>query len=241
MEEINRRKILGAIRQKNLDWIYIPTARHNENVQIEKNSISEIKMTTIQEDIWKILHEIAKGQKETAGKIAELFQAQEKTDEQMRKTDEQMRKTDEKLKRIGDMVDGIGKNQGFVAEEFFVNSLLDDPHLGGIHFDDIAKNEFKHRGKTQEEYDIVMTNGNAVGIIEVKYKAHEKDVDKLERKMRNFKILYPLYKDYKLYGAIAAFHFYDEAKEAALNRGFFVLQRTGKVVQTDCSENLLVL
>jgi hypothetical protein len=118
------------------------------------------------------------------------------------------------------MLDGIGKNQGFVAEEFFFNSLLDDPHLGEIHFEDIAKNDTKHRGKTQEESDIVMTNGNAVGIVEVKYKAHENDVDKLERKMRNFKMLYPLYKDYKLYGAIASFHFYKAAKEEALNRGF---------------------
>ena len=39
--------------------------------------------------------------------------------------DAQMQKTDEKLSRIGDMLDGIGKNQGAVAEEFFVNSLLD--------------------------------------------------------------------------------------------------------------------
>ena len=155
--------------------------------------------------------------------------------------DAQMQKTDEKLSRIGDMPDGIGKNQGAVAEEFFVNSLLDDPHLGSIHFDDIAKNDFKHRGKTQEEYDIVMTNGEAVGIVEVKYKAHEKDIDKLERKMRNFKTLYPLYKDYKLYGAIASFNFYDEAKEAALNRGFCVLQRSGNVIHTDATENLLVL
>lgn len=187
--------------------------------------------------------------------VASLAISQSKTDEQMRKTDEQMRKTDDKISRlekqvekmarkvdrVAEIVDGVGKNQGFVAEEFFVNSLLDDPQLGGIHFDDITKNEFKHRGKIQEEYDIVMTNGNAIGIIEVKYKAHEKDVDKLERKMRNFKTLYPLYKDYKLYGAIASFHFYEEAKETALNRGFFVLQRSGKVIQTDCGENLLVL
>jgi hypothetical protein len=133
------------------------------------------------------------------------------------------------------------KNQGFVAEEFFVDSLLDDPHLGEIHFDDIAKNDFKHRGKTQEEYDIVMTNGNAIGIVEVKYKAHEKDVDKLERKMRNFKTLYPIYANYKLYGAIASFHFYDEAKQTALERGFFVLQRSGNVIHTDCGQNLRVM
>ena len=173
--------------------------------------------------------------------LRELSESQKKTDEQMRKTDEQMRKTDKKLNRIAEIVDGIGKNQGFVAEEFFFNSLVEDAHLGSIHFDDVSKNESKHRGTTQEEYDIIMTNGNAVGIVEVKYKAHEKDLDKLERKMRKFKTLFPWFKDYKLYGAIASFHIYDDAKKAALERGFFVLQRRGKVFTTEAAENLLVL
>ncbi len=99
----------------------------------------------------------------------------------------------------------------------------------------------KHRGDIQEEYDLVMTNGVAVGIVEVKYKAHQNDLDKLERKMRHFKKLFPIYNAYKLYGAIASFHINDEAKREALERGFFVLQRSGELVHTDCSENLMVL
>ena len=64
---------------------------------------------------------------------------------------------------------------------------------------------------------------------------------KLERKMRNFKKLFPIYETYKLYGAIASFHINDDAKEAALNQVFFVLRRSGNVIHTDCGENLLVL
>ena len=180
--------------------------------------------------------------------VASLAVAQQKTDEQMTRTDEQIlsllesqKETDRKLEKVSDLLGGIGKNQGDVAEEFFFNSLVDDPHLGGIHFDDISKNESKQRGKLQEEYDIVMTNGNAIGIVEVKYKAHENDLGKLERKMRNFKTLFPVYQNYKLYGAIASFHINDDAKKEALERGFFVLQRKGEVVQTDCSEHLMVL
>ena len=181
-----------------------------------------------------------------------LHEAQRKTDEQMNRTEEQMRKTDEmleqkltvlseKIERVGDLVGNMGRNQGDVAEEFFFNSLANDTHLGSVHFDDITKNQHKQRGKFQEEYDIVMTNGEAVGIVEVKYKVHENDLKKLERKMQNFKKLFPIYEAYKLYGAIASFHINDDAKEAALNQGFFVLQRKGDVVQTDCIENLLVL
>jgi Holliday junction resolvase-like predicted endonuclease len=158
-----------------------------------------------------------------------------------RKTDEQIAETNATLKRIGIDFGNMKKNQGDVAEEFFFNSLNENAHLGSIHFDDIATNMKKHRGQIQEEYDLVMTNGEAVGIIEVKYKAHQNDLDKLERKMRNFKTLFPWFKDYKLYGALAAFHVNEVAKKEALERGFFVLQRSGEVLQTDCAENLLVL
>lgn len=171
----------------------------------------------------------------------ELREAQKKTDEQIAQLRQSQQETNETLKRVGIDFGNMKKNQGFVAEEFFFNSLIENPHLGGIHFDDVAKNECKHRGNVQEEYDIVMTNGNAIGIVEVKYKAHEKDLKKLERKMRNFKKLFPVYENYKIYGAIASFHFYDKAKEEALNQGFFVLQRSGNVIHTDAAENLMVM
>jgi hypothetical protein len=86
-----------------------------------------------------------------------------------------------------------------------------------------------------------MTNGNAIAIVEVKYKAHENDLDKLDRKMRHFKQLFPIYQDYKQYGAIAAFHINDDAKEEALKRGYFVLQRSGDLVHTESGEQLTVL
>ena len=157
------------------------------------------------------------------------------------RTDEQMKRTDEKLERMGITLGNIGKNQGDVAEEFFFNSLAKDTHLGAIRFDDIEKNNLKRRGKTEEEYDIIMTNGQTIGIVEVKYKAHENDLDKLARKMRNFKPLFPWFKDYRVYGAIAAFHINDDAKEEALRRGYFVLQRSGDLVHTESGEHLTVL
>jgi len=181
--------------------------------------------------------------------------AQKATDEQMKRTDEQiqlnaiaqkvtdeqMKRTDEKLERIGISLGNISNNQGDVAEEFFLNSLLKDNHLGDIHFDDIVKNMEKHRGSIQEEYDLVMTNGDAIGIVEVKYKAHENDLDKLDRKMKNFKKLFPIYQNFKQYGAIASFHINDAAKKEALRRGYFVLQRSGDIMHTESGKHLTVL
>ena len=158
-----------------------------------------------------------------------------------KETSEQMKRTDEKLERIGIKLGNISQNQGDVAEEFFFQSLIKDNRLGDIRFDDVTKNMAKHRGKLQEEYDLVMTNGDVVAVVEVKYKAHSNDLDKLDRKMRHFKQLFPLYQHFKQYGAIAAFHINDDAKEEALRRGYFVLQRSGELIHTESSEHLTVL
>jgi len=184
--------------------------------------------------------------------VASLAVAQDRTDEQMQRnaiaqkaTDEQMKRNDkmltEKLDRMGITLGNVTNNQGDVAEEFFFNSLANDTHLGSIYFDDIEKNGHKRRGKTEEEYDIIMTNGDSIGIVEVKYKAHENDLDKLDRKMQNFKKLFPIYQSYKQYGAIASFHINDDAKREALRRGYFVLQRSGDLVHTESSDHLTVL
>jgi len=191
--------------------------------------------------------------------VASLAVSQDRTDEQMKRTDEQMKlnaiaqkATDEQIKRndkmltekldrMGITLGNIGKNQGDVAEEFFFQSLIKDNHLGKIRFDDVVKNMEKHRGKIQEEYDLVMTNGDAIAVVEVKYKAHTQDLDKLDRKMKHFKQLFPIYQAFKQYGAIAAFHINDDAKEEALRRGYFVLQRSGDLVHTESGEHLTVL
>ena len=150
-----------------------------------------------------------------------------------KETDEQMKRTDEKLERMGIYLGNVTRNQGDVAEEFFFNSLINEPHLGNIYFDDITKNMEKHRGNIQEEYDLFLTNGDAIAIVEVKYKAHTNDLKKLDRKMGNFKLLFPIYRDYKLYGALASFYINDDTKKEALERGYFVLQRSGDLIHTE--------
>jgi hypothetical protein len=190
------------------------------------------------EELKQLVASLAIDQKELTKKMA---QTEEQITSLQKETSEQLKCVGERLDKIGELVGNIGRNQGDVAEEFFYNSLAEDTHLGAIRFDDISKNEQKRRGKTEEEYDIVMTNGDAIGIVEVKYKAHQNDLQKLERKMRNFKKLFPVYESYKLYGAIASFHINKDAKKEALQRGFFVLERSGKVLHAESGEHLLVL
>ncbi len=168
-----------------------------------------------------------------ANALLRLEKAQEKTDEQLAKTDAQLAKTDVKLEKIAQMVGSIGNNQGDVAEEFFYNSLEAKPILAGIAYDYIDKNITRSKKGLRDEFDIVLINGKDIAIIETKYKAHVKDVEKLiNKKYENFKKLYSEYKDYNHHLGLASFYINDDTKEMALSNNVIVLQRKGDVIET---------
>ena len=164
--------------------------------------------------------------------LDKLKESQEKTDAQLAKTDAQLLKTDKKLDKLAKMYGGVANNQGDVAEEFYYNSLKDDLTIGGVQYDIIVKNVTKKYKNVEDEFDIVLINGKEVYIIEVKYKVHPIDIDRIiNKKHPNFKKLYPEYENYQHHLGIATFYISDELKEKALSLGINVLKRKGKVIE----------
>ena len=141
-------------------------------------------------------------------------------------------KTDEKIDRIASLVGNISNNQGDVAEEYFINSLEEYLKVGTIDFDYIISNfKAKKAHNILAEYDILLVNGESVAIVEVKYKAHLKDLEKLPKKIEQLKNL-PQYKNYKVYAGIATFYATDKLIKKAEELGYFILQRKGDVMIT---------
>lgn len=155
------------------------------------------------------------------------------TDKQIAETEKQLAKTDAKLDKVAKMIGGVSNNQGDIAEEFFVNSLTDSKKIGDIQYDMIFKNLSKHYKGVQDEYDIVLVNGKDIAIIEVKYKAHQNDLEQLlNKKYENFKKLYPEYAHYRHHLGLASFHINDELKNDALSSGVTILQRKGDLIES---------
>ena len=170
---------------------------------------------------------------ETDAQLAKTDAQLAKTDAQLAKTDAQLAKTDAKLDRLAEMYGGVGNSQGAVAEEFYYNSLKADPVLGGVRFDFIDKNLTRSHAGVEDEFDLLLVNGRAVFVVEVKYKAHEKDLRRLlDIKAVNFRRLFPEYADREQRFVLAAFHIRDELKRAALEQGVTVLQRKGDVIES---------
>ena len=179
--------------------------------------------------------------------VASIAIAQKKTDEQLnktdeqlrlnmeaqKKTDEQMKKTDEKIKKLSQLYGGASNNQRKVAEEFFFNSLKHEPILNGIRFNFIDKNITRTMGNLQEEYDILLVNGNIVYLIEVKYNLNPKDMEVfLDKKYPNFIKLYPEYSGFEIRLAFASFSIDELCISFAKEKNITLLQRRGKVFET---------
>ena len=182
--------------------------------------------------------------KETDKQLKEYFRETDKqlkeTDKQLKETDRHLKETDEQVKRTSKKVEeltkdifGISKSNGLVAEDFFYDNLKEHKKLGNIKFDYVEKN-IKARIKDLEgQYDIVLYNGDSIGLVEVKYKAKLDHIDKLKNKqIESFKQLFPQYKDYKFYGVIAGLAIAKEVENRALKNGLFVLKQSGNDMKT---------
>ena len=170
-----------------------------------------------------------------SAKFAETDEQMKKTDEQMKETDRflsaKFAETDRKLNKLGRLYGNMSNNNGEIAEEFFYSSFSKTRTLGSLHYDDIGRNWEKERDGIEEEYDIIMTNGNAIAVIEVKVKAHPEDVNALEKKVENFKKLFPIYKDYTVYGGLASLTMSKQVKSELLKKGLYAIKQQGNHVE----------
>jgi hypothetical protein len=173
--------------------------------------------------------------------LAELAQAQKHMSSEMTRLDRKLNASLDKssselnasIDKVNQQLGGMGRNQGDVTEEFFYNSLNANPRLGSIQFDRVTPNLIVGKKGKQSEFDIVMTNGNCVALVEVKHKAHINDLTQVEAQMKKYRELCPEYKNFKLYGGIAGFSVPPDVVKAAHEKGLFVLKRKGEVLATD--------
>jgi len=153
--------------------------------------------------------------------LYEMTQAQEKS-----RAD-----SDKRMKKIEEAMGSWANNHGFFAEEYFFNSFENNKqNFFGERFDEIEKNVKGIKKGYKDEYDILLINGKSIGIVEVKFKAHENDVPQILRKAETFRINFPEYKEHKIYLGLATMVFYPELEQKCINEGIAVIKQVGDSV-----------
>jgi hypothetical protein len=190
--------------------------------------------------------EEVKRRDEEAKRRDEEYRAERaKAEEESRRRDEEYRaeraKAEAELRaRIADMsaeVKGIGKSNGLFAEDIYYRTLWRKKEFAGIHFDDVSNafggiKKLPDGKRLQDQFDIVMLNDVSAAIIEAKYRARKDDVTTLvEKKVNNFKTLFPDFKNLKIYLGLAALAFEDDVVEEARKYGVGLLQQVGETVE----------
>jgi hypothetical protein len=146
--------------------------------------------------------------------------------------DKEMKKLSKSIDEVNKQIGGIGNNNGAVAEEFFYNSLkYKRRNLFGQKFDNIYREEKRNTKEGfEDEYDIMLFNGKAVCIVEVKYKADSNDIFQVLRKESTFRANFPEHGDKKLYLALAGMSFHKRTEKTCSDNGIAIIKQVGNTV-----------
>jgi hypothetical protein len=152
----------------------------------------------------------------------------EENAKQMQETDRRIDKLQKAIDGLQIRVGGMANNQGAFAEEYFFNSFENgEKNFFGEKFDEISKHLKNFRKGIEDEFDIVLYNHASAAIIEVKYKANTNDIPSVLKKAETFRILFPDYKDFKIYLGLASMSFYSELEDECIKQGIAVIKQVG--------------
>ena len=154
--------------------------------------------------------------------------------------EQRVAETDRLVKDLGKQIGGMANSNGDFAEEFFYNALYHGQrNMFGEVFEDVVKGNTVTINKGYEdEYDILLVNGRAICVVEVKYKADSGDLPhQVLRKAQTFRVNFPHHKDKKVYLALAGMSFHPLTEKACKENGIAIMKQVGNaMVVTD--ENL---
>ncbi|GBU23185.1 hypothetical protein R80B4_03101 [Fibrobacteres bacterium R8-0-B4] len=134
---------------------------------------------------------------------------------------------------------GMGNTNGLVAEEIVFHSLEKTMTFAGIKFDSIDHGTVRsHKtpdGKRMTgEYDVVLKNGTSIAIVEVKQRVGMDALESLiDEQLPRFKLVFPEYKDFKIYLGLGGMSFEKGIAKKARNLGIATLTLSGDAVEID--------
>ena len=153
--------------------------------------------------------------------------------EKFAETEQLIKENAERMKELQQTVGGWSNSHGFFAEEYFINSFKKgEKKFLGEKFDkfmDHVKPVPKKDG-FEDEYDMMLINGNSVGIIEAKFKLRQKNIPQILRKAETFRVNCHEYAHLNVYLGVAALTFDPVAEKECIDKGIAIIKQVGDTV-----------
>ena len=162
------------------------TDREVKELSREVKETARVSRESIQE-LSKEVKETARVSRESIQKLSrqveETSREVEATTRQVEETSKEVKETTKAVKDLNKKVGGAGQVRGRITEEFFYTALRDELRIGALKFDEIYPNFEAKRDGRRTEYDLLLTNGELLAVVEVKHNLRLDDVEDM-RKIR---------------------------------------------------------
>ena len=183
--------------------------------------------STMADDIWAILRELAQSQKETDRKFQETDKKFQDTDKKFQDTDKQFQETDRKIKEVTGNIGKLGNRLGEFIEDAVRPAVVRLFRQQGIDVHEVHPNVSSQRGDEGVEVDVLVVNDVEIVAIECKSKLSVDDVNEHVERLAKLKRLLPSYAGKRVLGAVAAMVIEDSVAQYAYRKGLYVIGQSG--------------
>ena len=208
------------------------------------------------EDVWRMFQETDRKIQEADRKMREETRESEQqrraqsaeTERQMKEhlaeTERQMKEhlaeTERVMKErsavLSKQLGDLGNRLGEFIEHAVAPAVVQLFQAQGVEVHEVHPEVSSHRNGEGVEIDLLVINDGALVAVECKSKLTHAHVDEHLERMEKLKRLFPLYKNHRALGAVAAMVMSDSVKAYAQNQGFYVLCQNGENVEVSNTE-----
>ncbi|MCE7986316.1 MAG: DUF3782 domain-containing protein [Caldilinea sp. CFX5] len=164
----------------------------------------------------------------SSGEIAEIWKLFRETEQHFRDTDRRIdgyfRETNRQLRKL----EGLFTNQwGRLLEALVKPGMLKLFQERGVSVHRLhERSEVRLNGDTKE-IDLILTNDTELVVVEVKTTLGVADVNEFLQDLAEFTTYFPVYRGFRIYGAVATINITEMADRYAYKQGLFVVTLTG--------------
>ncbi|OBU77672.1 hypothetical protein [Cylindrospermopsis raciborskii] len=183
-------------------------------------------------------------QRENEVRQREYEERQREYEERQRKHEEEMNQFRISMEETRKIVAETNKNMGSITSRWgeFVENLVRPAAVRlfkeqgiNVHYTSLQVKADDYAGSI--EIDIWAENDGEIVAIEVKSHLKVRDIKRFITVLDRFKDVFPKYKNYKLYGAVAGIKVDEKADQYALEQGLFLIRPAGDSVAIDMKKD----
>ena len=162
---------------------------------------------------------------------AEAEQRNAEADRRSAEADRTMEELKKQVQATTEAVNNLTTRWGRFVEEMVEPAVVQLFQERGIDVTQTMSRLKSKRPGAAMEIDILAVNGSELVAVECKSRLSKDDVDDFLDRLQRFKLAFPQFRDFQVYGAVAGIEIDQGIDSYAYRRGLFVIKQSGETVK----------